>query len=130
MTLTEQEDQVLRSHAQRLNPEWGEDAYHNVVCDILIKQKEQNIQNVCGFLKVSMKYALYKLYRHEDAERRNVGHYIQDDPIPQQVGLVVGRQKHEMCRKGLHRLIDGNLAYIGTRRTCRACKQIRERKKE
>lgn len=129
MTLTEQEDQILRRYAQRLNPEWGEDAYHEVICDILIKQKEENIQNVCGFIKTSIKYSLYRWYRHEDAERRNIEHYLNNDPIPQHVGLVMGRQKHEMCRKGLHRLIDGNLAYIGKQRTCRQCKRERERKK-
>ena len=129
MILTEQEDQVLRSHAQRLSYEWGEDAYHNVICDILATQKEQALHNVCGYLKVATKYALYKVYRHEDAEQRNIQHSYQNDPIPQHVGLSIGRQKHEWCRKGLHRLIDGNLAYIGIRRTCRACKQLRERKK-
>lgn len=128
MVLTNEEDRALRSHAQRLSYESGEDAYHDVVCDILEKQRNEEIKNLCGFLKVSIKYALYKWYRHEEAERRNIQHYLNNDPIPQHVGLVMGRQKHSMCRKGLHRLIDGNLAYIGDRRTCRTCKQLRERK--
>lgn len=129
MILTNEEDKALRGYARRLHSEWGEEAYHNVVCEILSRGKVESIRDIIGFGIVAIKYALYKIFRHEASERQNIEAYLNNDPIPQHVGLVMGRQRHEMCRKGLHRLIDGNLAYIGIRRTCRACKRERERVK-
>ena len=129
MTLTEEDDKALRGYARRLHRSLGEEAYYNVVCDMLLRGKWKIIHDVRGFFVVSMKYALIKIFRHEASERRNIEAYINNDPIPTQIGLWAGRQKHETCRKGLHPLVEGNLVYIGVRRTCRACKQARERVK-
>lgn len=129
MILTKEDDRALRGYAKRLHSEWGEEAYHNAVCGMLLRKKWDEIKDIRGFCIVAIKYALYKIFRHETSERRNIEAYINNDPIPMQAGLVHGRMKHEMCRKGLHRLIDGNLAYVGIQRTCRACKRERERVK-
>lgn len=129
MVLTEQDDQVLRRYARQLHYEYGEEAYHNVICEILSRGKWETIQDIRGFCIIAIKYALYKIFRHEVSERRNIESYINGDIIPMQVGLVKGRVKRERCRKELHDLVEGNLAYISGQRTCRACKQERERAK-
>jgi hypothetical protein len=129
MTLTKEEDRILRGYAKRLHQDLGEEAYHNVVCDTLTRGKAEGIRDIRGFFVVAIKYALYKIFRHEASERRTIESYMNGDPIPQQIGLQRGRLKHEMCRKGLHVLTEENSAYIGVRRTCKACKQARERRK-
>lgn len=128
MTLTHEDDVILRGYAKRLHDEHGEEAYHNVVCDMLSRGKWDDIKDMRSFCIVAIKYALYKIFRHEVAERRNIESYLNGDPVPAHVGLVMGRQKQEWCRKKLHMLTDENSAYIGIRRTCRQCKRQRERK--
>ena len=69
MTLTEEDDQVLRGYARRLHVQYGEEAYHNVICDMLTRDKWDQIQDIIGFCRVAIKYALYKIFRHEASER-------------------------------------------------------------
>ena len=123
-----QEDQYIRQYSKQLHYDLGEDAYHNVVCDVLFKK--MNIYNEKAFFCVAMKRALYKIYRHEQSEREQISAYINGDPPYTMQGLRKGmalrciRQSH--CKRG-HELIEGNLAYVGIRRTCLTCKRIRER---
>lgn len=127
MVLTEEDDTMLRGYARRLGG-WGEEAYHNAICEMLSRGKAESIRDVRSFFIVAIKYALYKIYRHEVAERKNIEAYLNGDPIPQDKGLRYGRLKHERCKKNLHVLTEENSAYIGVRRTCRQCKRLRERK--
>ena len=126
--LNEHDDRNLREYAKRLHPQLGEDAYHNVVCDVLVQQKV--IHNIEPFFHVAMKRALWKIYRHEQSEREQIEAYIQGDPSPSMKGLLIGREtqniRQAQCRRG-HELVEGNLAYISGRRTCRTCKRMRER---
>lgn len=124
--ITNEEDIMLRRYALRLNREVGEDAYHVVVCDVLSKNHVDDIKNIPTFFRVSIRRALYKIFRHERAERKNIQAYINNDPVPMQIGLVWGRKKREVCLTGRHKLVDGNLSYIGKQRTCRMCKRERE----
>ena len=126
MILTTEEDMILRRYAKRLHQDLGEEAYHNVICDMLSRRKWEGIQDIRGFCIVAIRYALYKIFRHEASERRAIEPYISGDLIPMQIGLQKGRLKHEMCRKELHTLTEENSAYIGERRTCRICKRERE----
>lgn len=122
--ITEEDDKTLRAYAKRLHNQDGEDAYHNAVCSLLGYKDE--IQNVQALGIVVIRKALHKIWRHEQAERKNIEHYINNDPIPAQQGLEYGRQKQLKCRKKLHDLVEGNLVYVGARRTCLSCMQIRQ----
>lgn len=119
------DDQRLRMYARRLHPEFGEDAYHTVVCEVL-QRHVVNIHNFIGFFRVAIRNALYKMFRHEKSERTTVTAFINDDPIAMQRGLRRSQQPLVSCRKDMHLLVEGNLAYVGKRRTCRACKRLRE----
>lgn len=125
--ITEEDDVVLRRYAKKLGDN-GEDAYHNAVCTIL-EGTAKEIKDIRGLCIVATKRSLFKIFRHESAERRNIEHYINGDPVPIQVGLQYGRQKLTKCRKGLHEMIEENLTYVGTRRTCLACMQDRLKRK-
>jgi len=119
-------DEELRRYAKRLNPDLGEDAYHEMVFHMLMRGKtEEGIVNIHGFYRLSIKRELYKLYRHEQAEARNISAWIYNDPVPMQVGLANGRKKLPTCRKG-HEWKEETIVYIGGRRTCLICKRIRE----
>ena len=125
--ITEEEDMQLRRYARFLHIELGEDAYHIVVCDMLSKDTISNIRNNIAFFHVAIRRALYKLFRHEKAERENIEHYLNDDPIPAHRGLVNGRGlKLPTCRKGHEWKIE-TISYIGKQRTCRICKREREK---
>lgn len=127
--ITEQDDIAIRQYAKRLDAQSGEDAYHNAVCTILEHPPEQ-IKNVVGLCSVATKMSLYKIFRHEATERKNIEHFINDDPVPAQRGLAHGwGVKLLKCRKGLHEMVESNLAYVGTRRTCLACMQERLKRK-
>lgn len=121
--ITEEDDIVLRGYAKRLDPQQGEDAYHNAICSML--EKPTVIQNIIGLCIVAIRRALYKIFRHEKTERENIEHYINGDPVPAQVGWKRGSVRQEKCRKGLHDLVEGNLVYVGARRTCQACMELR-----
>lgn len=127
--ITEEDDTVLRKYARKLHSQDGEDAYHNAVCTLLEKPKD-NIRNIVGLCSVAIRMSLYKIFRHEATERKNIEHFINNDPIPAQKGLVYGRLKLVKCRKGLHEMVDSNLTYVGTRRTCLACMQDRIKRKK
>lgn len=124
--LSESQDIALRAYAKRLHPILGEDAYHNSVCDAMRRVGFENIRSIEGFFRRAIKMSLFKIFRHEKVERNNMQSFINGDPVPMTVGLVYGRMKHDVCRKKLHSLIEGNLVYVGGRRTCQACKRMRE----
>lgn len=126
--ISNEDDVVLRRYAKQLHSQDGEDAYHNAVCVLLEKPKE-DIRSIIGLCSVCIKSSLYKIFRHEAIERKNIEHFINNDPIPLQKNLVHGRQKHSKCRKGLHDMVEENLTYVGTRRTCLACMQERLKRK-
>lgn len=126
--ISNEDDVVLRGYAKRLNVELGEDAYHNAVCDILHHKTE--VQNILALGTIAIRRSLCKIFRHENTERKNIEHYINNDPVPAQRGLVHGwGVKLLKCRKGLHEMVESNLAYVGTRRTCLVCMQERLKRK-
>ncbi len=118
-------DNDLRHYARRLDGERGEDAYHTAVCDVIARGQIASILNPVAFFRVAIKRSLWKLFRHEVAERRNVEHFLNNDPVPAHVGLPQGRLKHSHCKNG-HALEEPNLIYIGTQRACKTCKRTRE----
>jgi hypothetical protein len=124
MTL-ELSDVEIRAHAIRLHPDYGEDAYHDAVCAVLSRGELETIENPVAFFWIATKRALYKIFRHERAEMEQTLAWLRGDPAPTAQGLENGRLTHTHCRRG-HPLIEGNLAYIGPRRTCRTCKRRRE----
>ena len=134
--LTQEIDQQIRGYAKRLDREFGEEAYHNVVCDVLERDGMASIRDILVFFRVCIRRGLWQIWRHEGAEHRQVEKYIRGDRADTDKGLIEGRKiqniRKEWCRSGLHKLIEGNLVYIGKekRRTCRVCKQIRERVKK
>lgn len=127
--ISNEDDVVLRRYAKQLHSQYGEDAYHNAVC-ILLEKPKQNIQNIIGLCSVCIKSSLYKIFRHESIERKNIEHFINNDPIPALQNLVHGRQKHSKCRKGLHDMVEENLTYVGARRTCLQCMRDRLQRKK
>ena len=128
LELAIQEDQDIRQYSKRLHYDLGEDAYHNVVCDVLTNNRD--IHNERAFFRVAMKLALYKIYRHEKSEREQVSAYLNGDPPytmeALRKGAALRRVIQSHCKRG-HELIEGNLAYMGNRRTCLTCKRKRER---
>lgn len=127
VTMDGQLDSSLRRYARWLNQEMGEDAYHDVVCSILERGHVDQIRNLHSFFLVAIRRALFKLFRHEQSEREQVTAYLAGDPPPTAAGLQMGRQMQTHCRRG-HLFTEDNLAYIGSRRTCRMCKRSREAK--
>ena len=128
--LNEQDDKSLRGYARRLHSELGEDAYHNVICEVLKRQVV--IKNEIAFFHVTIKRAIWKIFRHEKVERERTESYVRGDPPTTMVGLLKGHMKQGVrqshCRRG-HELIEGNLVYIGKdkRRTCKTCRYMKER---
>lgn len=123
--LIEECDKSFRQYAKQLHVEYGEDAYHTVVCEILERGKISEIRDIQAYVRVAMRWALYKMFRHEGVERRNNEIWMKDGSVPMQKGLVYGRKKWERCRKG-HKWSEEMTAYVGGRRTCRICKRERE----
>lgn len=119
------EDKGIRAYARRLHQD-GEDAYHNSVVDVLTRGQMETIRVISVFFRVATRYALYKMFRHESAERLNIEAWLNGYPPPMTVGLANGRLPRTHCRKNGHPLVEGNLAYIGARRTCLTCKRERE----
>lgn len=120
-------DAILRAYALRLSFEYGEDAYHNVMCEVLTKSMV--IRDIIGFYKVAIKRALYKIFRHNKAELKYalMSELERSTVSSADAALKLGRLKHTTCRKG-HLWSPETTAYIGPRRTCRICKQARERR--
>ena len=121
-------EREIRQYAMRLNPYLGEDAFHSVICEVL----ERNIilVNEVAFYHVAIKRALWKIFRHEKADRKTSLAFLNGDPPASEIGLRAGRKlmnvRRSHCRNGRHELVEGNLTYVGGRRTCLACKRIRE----
>ena len=134
--LTQEIDQQIRGYAKRLDREFGEEAYHNVVCDVLERDGMASIRDILVFFRVCIRRDLWQIWRHEKAESRQVEKYIRGDQADTNKGLIEGRKiqnvRKERCRSGLHKLIEGNLVYIGKekRRTCRTCRYERARAKK
>jgi hypothetical protein len=124
--MTRAEDAELRGYARRLDVQWGEDAYHTAVCERLARSSGPALRNPLAFYRVAIRFALYKIFRAMKNEAVRQMAWLHDEPVPMQRGLPLGRLPHETCRRG-HRLSEENVAYIGTRRTCRTCKRERER---
>jgi hypothetical protein len=126
MILTEEEDKTLRRYAKWLDYELGEDAYHIAIFDTMRRGKTEEIRNIVGYFYVAIKASLYKLYRHEKSERKNVQAFINNDPIPMQTGLAMGRGKSNTCKRG-HEWKEEHIFYVQGRRGCLICKKTRER---
>jgi len=126
MLITVEEDKTLRRYAKWLDSELGEDAYHVAIFDTMRRGKTEEIRNTVGYFYVAIKSSLYKLYRHEQSERKNVQAFINNDPIPMQTGLAMGRLKSDTCRRG-HEWKEENIFYVKDRRGCLICKRARER---
>lgn len=121
--LTDIEDRDLRGYARWISLDDGEDAYHDAICDVLARGWMERIAQPCAFFRRATKLALYKIFRHEKAERENTAAFLAGDPPPTSIGLKAGRLPQTHCRRG-HALTEENLAYTGPRRTCRICRKI------
>lgn len=126
MILTQEQDKDLRDYAKWLNPDIGEDAYHTAICDTIRLGKEESIKDIKKYFRVVIKYSLYHIFRHEKSERKNVQAFINNDPIPMQVGLAAGRLKLNTCKRG-HEWKEEHIFYVQGRRGCLICKKARER---
>ena len=82
------------------------------------------IRSVHAFFIVAMKRSLWKLFRHEQAEARQVAAFLHGDPPPTSHGLLQGRLPRTQCRRG-HLFTPETTVYIGPRRTCRICRNAR-----
>lgn len=129
--ITDEQDKLVRQYAKRLDAQLGEDAYHNAICYFLEHPKpNEQIREFVSLMAYRTRMCLYKIFRHEQVERKNIEHYINGDPIPAQRGLTHGwGVKLLKCRKGLHDMVEENLTYVGTRRTCLACMRERLKRK-
>lgn len=124
--LSQEQDRQLRKFARMIHSDMGEDAYHDAICDMLIKKDK--IINVPGFLTVAMKRALYKRHAHEKTEIRNLVALYRNDPIPRLAGCFKIR---EACKKGhiftketvVYKTVQGRKA-----RTCLICKRVSDAK--
>lgn len=124
MDLAVETDRDLRSYATWISPNDGEDAYHNAICDVLARGQAVVIATPSAFYRCAIKRALYKIFRHEKAERENTAAFLAGDPPPTAIGLKAGRLPQTHCRKG-HPLTEENLTYVGPRRTCKTCFRAR-----
>lgn len=120
----DEQDRDLRNYARWISPNDGEDAYHDAICDVLRRGKDGEIANAAAFFRCAIKRALYKIFRHEKAERENTAAWLAGDPPPSAPGLKLGRLPQTHCRRG-HPLTEENLTYVGPRRTCRTCFRAR-----
>lgn len=122
---TDEDDAPVRRYARWLHPELGEDAYHTAVCEVLVRGRAESIRNAQAFYRVAIRRALYKIFRHEQAEREQTARFLAGDPPSTAAGLAMGRHTQTHCRRR-HELSEENCCYIGKRRTCRTCKRERE----
>ena len=122
IVLSIEQDREIRQYAKRMHSELGEDAYHMVISDVLRQGKEESIRDIVGYIRHAMKYALYKIFRHERAERQNIQAFVNNDPIPMLKGFVPGDVPHRTCRKG-HVWSEHTTVYIGKQRTCGICRK-------
>lgn len=121
---TQAVDHDLRAYARWISPNDGEDAYHDAICDVLRLRKAETINNPAAFFRCAIKRALYKIFRHQRAERENTAAYLAGDPPPSSQALKLGRLPQDNCRRG-HPLTEDNLTYVGARRTCKTCFRTR-----
>lgn len=124
LNITTEQDQSFRRYALRLHPELGEDAYHNVVCQLC--EHEQDIRDEERFFRVAIKRALYKLWRHARADHLLNWKFLDGMPSPYAEGLAEGQKanvRQAFCRRGLHELTSETTVMAGERRACLICKR-------
>lgn len=129
MNITVEQDTRIRRYAKWLDADNGEDAYHDAVVACI--QRKVKPDDAIGLLSTSTKYSLYKIYRHEQAEKKCVDMFLSNTAIPRHTALAQQRKirnvKQTYCNKG-HELTPENRAPCGTRTTCRICRRARRRK--
>ena len=123
IVLTDNEDKSLRAHANRLDYDMGEDAYHNAVVSLLSSNVDPVSAN--ALLLQGTKWALSMLWKKRETDNRCIQSYINGDPTPQQVNMRAGRLPRTTCRKGLHAMTEENLYWYQGGRGCRACRRER-----
>lgn len=126
--LTDDLDKGVRRYAVFLSMDQGEDAYHNSVVDTLERGGLRDPRCVKSMLVVGIKWALYKIFRHERSEREQVASWLAGDPPFTAAGLATGRAKKTQCRRG-HALEEENLSFVGPRRTCLTCRRMMDRER-
>lgn len=132
--LTPDLDRDIRAFAKYVSPDDGEDGYHNAIAYLLMKPVIFVPEQPRAYLRTVVRRAIYKLWRHAQAEQGQVLAYSQGDRSAYAKGLALSpmRKSQSHCRRG-HALTEDNLVFMGankTARTCKTCRQLSKQPKE
>ena len=122
MILDMETDTHLRKWARRLDPDNGEDGYHNAVASLLKQKFEPH--NLIGLLKTKTKWAILKIWAHERTEQKCLEANSKGDKSSSDNLHPPAFRSH--CVRG-HEMAGDNLYYYKTRRVCKACRRLREK---
>jgi hypothetical protein len=122
MILDSETDATLRKYARRLDPDNGEDGYHNAVASLLKQKFEPN--NLIGLLKKKTKWAIFKIWEHERVEQKCVEANHNGEKSSSDNLHPPPFRTH--CARG-HEMAGDNIYWNKTRRVCKACRRIREK---
>lgn len=129
--LTAELDQDIRAFAKYVSADGGEDGYHNAIAQLLRHPLKSVPVQPRAFLRTAVRRAIYKLWRHAQAEQRQVQAYSQGDGSDYLKGLNLSplRKPQSHCRRG-HELTDTNVVFMGANKTVRTCKVCRQHSKQ
>lgn len=108
-------DAELRSQALRIDCEYGEDAYHEVVCSLL--ERPRVLKNTRNYIARAVKWMVWKIHRDMSTRVRNETRCLYNRPDPR-VATQFKTQRY--CKNG-HALTDDNLRWFGKLRMCKIC---------
>ena len=118
--LTPELDKDLREYCAYLSPDDGEDGYHDAIVNLLTQKAVVEPIRPQAYLRVAVKCAVYKIWRHRKAEDSQVEAYARGDAPDHVKNLKHGRLPHTHCRRG-HEFTVDNTRMVGTQRTCQTC---------
>ena len=120
--LSTETDKSLRQWALRVDHTYGEDGYHNALCQLL--SATYPVHNLIGLIKVRTRSEIFKIHRHEQAEYRTLEACYRDKPSTSDNLRPPVFQA--MCRRGHPFTPENTYTYKG-RRTCQQCRRLREK---
>lgn len=119
--LTKIYDDENRDYAKSVNPDDGEDAYHNAIESLLRCRPHFTPDNPGAFLRDITKRAMYKVWRQQKSSMIRDAAYLMGDGPQHVLALKNGRLPHTHCRRG-HEFTPDNIVYMDKAKTIRTCK--------
>ena len=119
MTITDEQDKTIRKWAKSMDPEDGENAYHDVVCEIL--ERKTGPQNIIALCISSIRQRLLNIYKKRVTNDVLVASYLAGNPP------AYTKQVKTDCKNG-HRYTPDSTLYQKTPRgtespVCRICRE-------